>query len=209
MTQQRIIAVGDIHGCYSKLKKMLGRLQWSPDSGDLLIFLGDYIDRGPQSYDVVETLIELSASPRVICLMGNHERMFLDFISGQTLPSLYANGIAATVRDYCSGDHEMSETHLTFLRNLKLYHETEHHIFVHAGLAPGRPLAEQTPHDMLWIREKFLQSDHDFGKTIVFGHTPFREPVVSPGRIGLDTGAVYGGSLTAVILPEERFIYVD
>ncbi len=180
---QRIIAVGDIHGCYDKLTKMLGRLDWSSKSGDLLIFLGDYIDRGPQSYEVVDILAELAASPGVICLMGNHERMFLDFIEGRSVPSLYANGLAATVRDYSSGGREMNAAHLTFIRNLKLFYETEKHIFVHAGLRPGRPLAGQDVHDLLWIRETFLQSDHDFGKTVVFGHTPLKEPLTAPGRL--------------------------
>lgn len=201
--------MGDVHGCYSKLKKMLGRLDWSPASGDLLIFLGDYIDRGPQSYEVVETLAALAESPNVVCLMGNHEQMFLDFISGRTVPSLYANGIAATVRDYAAADHEMNAAHLNFLRGLALSYETEQHIFVHAGLLPGRSLAGQDSQDLLWIREKFLHSDYDFGKTVVFGHTPLKEPLVAPGRLGLDTGAVYGGPLTAVLLPEERFIHVD
>jgi serine/threonine protein phosphatase 1 len=201
--------VGDIHGCHSKLKTMLSRLEWSPGSGDLLIFLGDYIDRGPQSYEVVETLASLAEHPNVICLMGNHEQMFLDFISGRSVPSLYANGIAATVRAYSSEGRGMNAAHLDFLRSLALFHETEGYIFTHAGLLPGYPAAEQNVQDLLWIREKFLQSDYNFGKTVVFGHTPFKEPFVAPGRLGLDTGAVYGGPLTAVLLPDESFVYVD
>lgn len=207
---ERIIAIGDIHGCYDKLKKMLGRLEWSPGSGDTLVFLGDYIDRGPRSYEVVDCLVNLAAaSERVICLMGNHERMFLDFISGRTVPSLYANGISATVRDYCTEGHEMNAAHLTFLRGLRLFYETEDYIFVHAGMLPGLPVERQDEQDLLWIRDKFLQSDHDFGKTVVFGHTPFKEPFAAPGRLGIDTGAAYGGPLTAIILPEERFVYID
>ncbi len=210
MAPKKIFAVGDIHGSLDKLKKMLSRLEWSPESGDLLIFLGDYIDRGPESYEVVETLIELSqSSENIVCLLGNHEQMFLDFIAGRLVPSLYANGIAATVRDYTKDGREMNAAHLKFLRGLSLFYETDGYLFVHAGLKPGLPLAKQDPQDLLWIRDDFLSSDYDFGKTVVFGHTPLKEPFAAPGRLGLDTGAVYGGPLTAAVLPEERFIYVD
>lgn len=211
MNSRRIFAVGDIHGCSQKLKTMMSRLEWSPGGGDLLVFLGDYIDRGPRSYEAVEMLIELQdkAPDEVITLMGNHERMFLDFITGLTLPSLFANGMAATVLDYCRGGNEMSEAHMRFYQNLRLHYETEDYIFVHAGLMPGKLLAEQDPMDLLWIREPFLNSDYDFGKTVVFGHTPFINPLIAPGRLGLDTGAVYGGPLTAVTLPEVRFTYAD
>ncbi len=211
MTPQRIFAVGDIHGCYAKYTEMMTKLDWSPQNGELLLFLGDYIDRGPQSFEVVEAIIELKSQwpDQVITLMGNHERMFLDFVGGLAVPDLFANGLAATVRDYCRPDHELSAAHLSFMRDLKSYHETEDYIFVHAGLQPGVEMDKQKQQDLLWIREPFLNSDHDFGKTIVFGHTPFKTPHQAPGRLGLDTGAVFGGPLTAVVLPEMRFISVN
>lgn len=205
---RRIFTVGDIHGCHDKLTALLSRMDWRPESGDLLVFLGDYIDRGPQSYDVVETLLEIiDSDPNgVITLMGNHEKMFLDFLNGEELPHLFSNGMAATVRDYCKGDRQLSADHLMFYRNLRLFFETDDYIFVHAGLMPGRPLEEQSLSDLLWIRDPFLDSEFDFGKTVVFGHTPFKEPFIAPGRLGLDTGAVYGGDLTCCVLPEMRFI---
>jgi len=210
MTDRRFFVVGDIHGSYDKLKAILANLDWSPQNGDQLIFLGDYIDRGPQSYEVVQTVAELAdRHPNVIALKGNHESMFLDFITGQGDPQLFANGLSATIRDYCRPENELSSAHLRFYRNLPLSHETEDYIFVHAGLVPGIPLAQQSPHDLLWVRDEFLLSDYDFGKTIVFGHTPFKEPFIAPGRLGLDTGAVFGGPLTAVVLPEMRFIYAE
>lgn len=211
MDDRRFFVVGDIHGTYTKLKDMLAKLDWRPGSGDKLIFLGDYIDRGPKSYEVVETVAELTDryQHEVIALKGNHESMFLDFITGQCEPQLFANGLAATVRDYARPENEFSASHLRFYRNLPLSYETDHYIFVHAGLAPGLPLKDQSPHDLLWVRDEFLLSDYDFGKTIVFGHTPFKEPFVAPGRIGLDTGAVFGGPLTAVVLPEMRFVFVE
>jgi len=211
MSDRRIFAVGDIHGSYQKLKLMMDKIDYRPGQGDLLIFLGDYIDRGPQSYEVVETLVELvnKAPDEVITLMGNHEKMFLDFLNGTIDPQLSANGLAATVRDYSQSEHELTSAHLLFFRNLLLKYEAEKYIFVHAGLAPGKTLEEQTERDLLWIRDEFLNSDYDFGKTVVFGHTPFKEPLVAPGRFGLDTGAVFGGPLTCLVLPEERFIFAE
>ena len=208
---RHIFAVGDIHGCYSKLKQMLARLGWQPGRGDILLFLGDYIDRGPQSYEVVETLTELTdkAPDEVITLLGNHEQMFLDFLGGAAPPQLFANGQGATIQDYCRPNNELPASHLLFYRRLLLSYETDDYIFVHAGLRPGVGLAEQTTDDLLWIRDDFLNSDHDFGKTVVFGHTPLKDPLVAPGRLGLDTGAVFGGPLTAAILPETRFVFVD
>ena len=98
--------------------------------------------------------------------------------------------------------------HLDFYQNLMLYYETDEHIFVHAGLRPGLPLSEQSVEDFLWIRDDFLDSEYDFGKTVVFGHTPFKEPFIYPGRAGLDTGAVFGGPLTCLEVLEGRLISV-
>jgi serine/threonine protein phosphatase 1 len=98
--------------------------------------------------------------------------------------------------------------HFMFYLNLELYYETNDFIFIHAGLKPGVPLELQTEEDLLWIRHEFLASNYDFGKTIVFGHTPFEEPYITPGRIGLDTGAVYGGPLTCMELTSRRLISV-
>ncbi|MDR1921843.1 MAG: serine/threonine protein phosphatase [Candidatus Adiutrix sp.] len=211
MNGRRILAVGDIHGCHAKLVKILSRLDFQPQNGDILVFLGDYIDRGPHSLEVLETLTELVIrSPgNVVTLLGNHEKMFLDFISGAGMPQLFGAGLASTVRSFAAGDGEFTQSHMMFLRNLKLYYETDDYIFVHAGLRPGLPLSRQSDNDLLWIRDDFLNNDYDFGKTIIFGHTPFQEPLVTENRIGLDTGAVFGGPLTAVVLPERRFIFAD
>ncbi|MCL2028823.1 MAG: serine/threonine protein phosphatase [Deltaproteobacteria bacterium] len=210
MKERRYFVVGDIHGCYLKLKKLLERVDWTPDGDDLLIFLGDYIDRGPQSYEVVDTLADLSSKARnVVTLMGNHEDMFLKFLSGEISPSLYDNGLSATVRDYTRTGRALTSKHLQFLRGLAPLFETDRHVFVHAGLRPGQPAASQSLEDLLWIRDDFLQSDHDFDRLVVFGHTPFKQPFLAPGRLGLDTGAVFGGPLTCAVLPELRFISVD
>ena len=208
---RRYFVVGDIHGCYLKLKKMLERLDWTPGGDDLLIFLGDYIDRGPQSYEVIDTLADLvSRAPNnVVTLLGNHEEMFLNFITGQAEPALFANGLKHTVMDFTRPVPRFTQDHLLFLRGLATYYETDEHIFVHAGLRPGLALADQSLQDLLWIRDEFLQSDYNFGKLVVFGHTPFKTPFLAPGRLGLDTGAVFGGPLTCAVLPELRFITVE
>ena len=207
MDDRRYFVVGDIHGCYLKLKKLLERLDWRPGGDDLLIFLGDYIDRGPQSYEVIDTLVDLaSRAHNVVTLMGNHEDMFLRFIQGEIAPSPYDNGLSATVRNFTRPGQSLTLEHMLFLRGLAPYFETDRYIFVHAGLQPGLPLADQRREDLLWIRDDFLQNDHDFGRIVVFGHTPFEQPFLAPGRLGLDTGAVFGGPLTCAVLPELRFI---
>jgi serine/threonine protein phosphatase 1 len=207
--ERRIFAVGDIHGCRDKLDRLLGKIDWRPENHEELVFLGDYIDRGPDSYGVVEKVLELKARwrNRVVVLKGNHEQMFINFIYGREKPALASNGVAWTMRSY-SKNSPFPVSHVEFYENLCLFHETEKHIFVHAGLRPGLPLDRQSEEDFLWIRDEFLESDYDFGKTIVFGHTPFKAPFIFPGRAGLDTGAVFGGPLTCLEVVEGRLIHV-
>jgi serine/threonine protein phosphatase 1 len=209
MGEHRIFAVGDIHGCRTKLDRLMEVIDWRPDKREELVFLGDYIDRGPDSFGVVETVLELKARyrDRVTLLMGNHEHMFINFITGRDSLSLTSNGVAYTMRSYDRAA-DFPVAHLDFYQNLRLYYETDDHIFVHAGLRPGRSLGEQTVEDCLWIRDDFLESAYDFGKTVVFGHTPFKEPLIFPGRAGLDTGAVFGGRLTCLEVLEGRLISV-
>jgi serine/threonine protein phosphatase 1 len=155
---------------------------------------------------VVETLLALrSRVPRCIFLMGNHERMLLDVLAGRNLPVYLANGGLVTLLAYLDKGHlQLPAAHRDFFNSLQLFYETGKHIFVHAGLRPGYPLRQQTENDLLWIREAFLESIADWGKTVVFGHTPMRKPYFGSRRIGLDTGAVYGGTLTACDLGTRR-----
>jgi serine/threonine protein phosphatase 1 len=199
MAEPRIFAVGDIHGCRLKLDRLLAKLDWRPENQETLVFLGDYIDRGPDSFGVVETVLGLKNRypQEVVLLKGNHEQMFMNYITGQEEILLTANGVALTMRSY-SENTPFPVSHYQFYQDLTLHYETTDHIFVHAGLRPGVPLERQEENDCLWIREEFLESDFDFGKTIVFGHTPFRQPFILPGRAGLDTGAVFGGPLTCL-----------
>lgn len=212
----KIYAIGDIHGCFNHLINLLNLV--NPDlDHDKLVFVGDYVDRGPSAAKVVEFIIDLKKRhnpENIICLMGNHERMFLDFLQGQEEMFFILNGGAATAISYWGNHWESSHRiippdHEDFFASLNLYYETEDYIFVHGGLRPGIPLAAQKEEDLLWIRKEFVLSDFDFGRRIIFGHTPVRNPLVLPNKIGIDTGAVYGNKLTCVLLPEGKFFSVS
>lgn len=192
----RLLAIGDIHGCRRQLQGLLAQVK--PAAGDRLVFLGDYVDRGPDSAGVIADLIALGKTfPGSIFLRGNHEEMLLDVVAGNDPSTFLFNGGGRTIASYQAlGGWPPPAEHLAFLGSLPTAYETECFIFVHAGLLPGIPLAEQRPDDLLWIRGEFLGSDYDWGKPVVFGHTPRERPLLEPGRIGLDTGCVYGGTLT-------------
>ena len=210
-----IYAIGDIHGCFNHLINLLDLV--NPDlEKNKLVFVGDYLDRGPQASKVVDFIIDLKKKhnpENIICLMGNHERMFLDFLQGQEEMFFILNGGASTAVSYWGSHWERSERllppeHDDFFATLKLYYETDDYIFVHGGLRPGLPLAAQKEEDLLWIRREFIVSEFNFGRRVIFGHTPVRTPLVLPNKIGIDTGAVYGNKLTCVLLPEEKFFSV-
>ncbi len=207
---ERIYAVGDIHGCYDKLIALMDKIDIDFDT-DILVFLGDYIDRGPNSFEVVEYLVALKKLfPKTVFLKGNHEEMLENYLSGIDKMTYLINGGQQTLDSYLSrprqpDDPLIPQEHLDFFDALLLYYETENYIFVHAGLKNKVPLEEQRAEDLLWIRNKFIQTDYDFGKQIVFGHTPLPEPILRPNKIGIDTGAVYGNKLTCVRLPELVF----
>jgi serine/threonine protein phosphatase 1 len=211
----RIFAVGDIHGCNRELKRLIAMIRPDPLT-DSIVFLGDYIDRGPDSRGVIDTLLHLNQTfPNLICLQGNHESVFLNYyLEGRDEELFFVNGGGMTLSSYgltltdVYAGTGFPDDHLRFLTSLSLYHETEAYLFVHAGLRPGVPLARQSPEDLLWIREEFIDSDWDFGKTIVFGHTPLREPLLQENKIGIDTGLVYGGYLTCIELPSRTIFQV-
>jgi serine/threonine protein phosphatase 1 len=209
---ERYFAVGDIHGRLDKLLLLMEQIDF--DWGrDRLVFIGDYIDRGPNSKKVIDYLIGLrSRSDRVVFLKGNHEEMLERYLEGTDVLMFLDNGGDATLRSYREAGREEKDLippdHLAFFKALRLYYETPDYIFVHGGLRPHIPLEKQDPWDMLWIREEFVYSDFDFGKPVVFGHTPFHKPLVLENKIGIDTGAVYGNKLSCVILPEKRFVSV-
>lgn len=211
---QRIYAVGDVHGCAARLRDMhraiAADLAQRPIGDVLLIHIGDYIDRGPDTADVIEMLLHGPAIPsvRVLNLMGNHEDMLLAALASpeqRELAEIWLNnGGVASLESWgvppgggaAEWRQHIPPAHLEFMRNLTLRHQAGGYLFVHAGVQPGVPLEEQLVQDLLWIREPFLSYSGDFGAVVVHGHTPIREPVVRPNRVGIDTGAVMGGQLT-------------
>ena len=210
---QRIFAVGDIHGCSEKLYALMDKIPLNQEQ-DQLLFIGDYIDRGPGSIEVLDYLIDLKKHlPGIIFLKGNHEDMLQNYLDGNDRFTYLLNSGQQTLDAYlnkqnAADDYPVPSAHLEFLRELHLYYQTDDYIFVHAGMRDKVPLESQKEIDLLWIRDEFIYSDYDFGKRVVFGHTPFKEPLVQTNKIGIDTGAVYGNRLTCVQLPEMKFFSV-
>jgi serine/threonine protein phosphatase 1 len=207
---QKIFVVGDIHGCFEKLRALMDKIPINFKQ-DQLIFIGDYIDRGPSSLEVVDYLVDLKKRvPGAIFLKGNHEDMLKNYLDGSDRFTYLLNGGQRTLDAYLNrpdnpGEYPVPPAHLEFFKSLHLYHQTDDYIFVHAGLRKKVPLESQKTIDLLWIRDEFIFSDFDFGKRVIFGHTPFKEPLVQTHKIGIDTGAVYGNRLTCLQLPEIIF----
>lgn len=211
----RAFVVGDIHGCRHELDVLLAGLELG--AGDAVIFLGDYIDRGPDVRGVLDRLLALSEdrTVRSVFLRGNHEDMLLGYLGRGGLygEAFLANGGDVTARSYgVVGRPSPSRfaaalpaSHLQFLAETKLLHVEGDYLMVHAGVRPGVPLSRQTPHDVLWIRDEFIAHPHALPQTVIFGHTPLRRALVDlPYKIGIDTGCVYGGMLSALELPALR-----
>lgn len=229
----RVYAIGDIHGRLDLLTALhsdiLDDLARSPHDGtNVLIYLGDYVDRGPYSREVIEYLMhDPLPGFESVRLMGNHDEALLKFLEDPAVgPSWSSFGGDATLLSYGVRApagvigfarwedmrrqliENIPESHVSFLRALKTSVEAGDYMFVHAGVRPGVPLSAQRQEDLLWIRDTFLDSALDHGKVIVHGHTPVDAPDVRPNRIGVDTGAFASGVLTAVVLEGEsrRFL---
>ncbi|MCX5850152.1 MAG: metallophosphoesterase family protein [Deltaproteobacteria bacterium] len=205
----KIFAIGDIHGCLEKLSSLIMNIGADPRK-DTLIFIGDYIDRGNSNRETVDYVLRLKSEYRnIVCLLGNHEHMLMRYLEGADEDLYLENGGSATLNSYgifLSDDikkrkAKITSEHRKFFKSLLPYYETEDYIFVHAGLKPGLPLKEQITRDLLWIRYEFIDAQDDFGKMVIFGHTPFAYPLIMPNKIGIDTGVIYGGKLTCVELP--------
>jgi serine/threonine protein phosphatase 1 len=203
MPTELTYAIGDVHGCYTQLRNLLRRLEEHRGQNPYrLVFLGDYIDRGRRSREAVELLSKLQASDpdRVVCLRGNHDDMALDAARGGDSYMWLANGGDATLRSYgIQHASDLPREHLDWMGSLPLAYADSKRFFVHAGIEPGVPLNEQDRDTLLWIREPFLSDPRDHGAYIVHGHTPSETPELLPNRLGLDTGACFGGPLTAAV----------
>ncbi|MFC1826910.1 metallophosphoesterase family protein [Thermodesulfobacteriota bacterium] len=213
---RKTFVIGDIHGCSDLLEELLEKI--TPlAKDDTVIFIGDYIDRGSDSRGVIDIVLKLrSEHTRVITLMGNHELMLLNAIKGYAEKEFLAMGGDATLKSYDipPGSFKdltamLPDTHLSFFRELLPYWADEDHIYVHAGLQPGVHLTQQSPDWLFWSRDAFIHSTYDFGKKVIYGHTPYDKPKIEANKIGIDTGAVYGGTLTCLVLPENTFIAID
>ncbi|MCA8899827.1 MAG: serine/threonine protein phosphatase [Hyphomonas sp.] len=232
---QCIYAIGDIHGRKDLLEQLIAQIEEDASAlpagtAKVIVFLGDYIDRGLQSRDVIDLLISdrLSAFERVF-LMGNHEEALLRFLNDATFgknwvryggaETLYSYGFAPPNTRAALNSHEAMEAaqrawdrvwtefrlklpteHLKFYQSLQHYFVAGDYLFVHAGLRPDIPLERQTVRDMLWIRDEFLDASQSFDQVVVHGHTPGDDIFRDNRRIGLDTGAFISGKLSAVRL---------
>jgi len=203
----RLFAIGDIHGCVDELAVMLAAI--APAAGDTVVFVGDYIDRGPASREVIDLLLEFQQGPgEAVFLKGNHEDMLLSFLGlpGRYGESFLFNGGAPTLESYAIGEGDLPVAremippgHLEFFSKLRHSYLRPPFLFVHAGVKPGLPLADQDDEDLLWIRHDFIFHPHELDATVVFGHTPMRTVMVDlPWKLGIDTGLVYGGKLSCV-----------
>lgn len=218
---QRIYAIGDIHGMHESLLRLLDLIDQDvrarPPRGPVTeVFLGDYVDRGPDSYGVIETLMTPREGRNRLCLRGNHEDAMLSAHADPNAVLRWMTfGGDAACRSYGLEEQQLfhnplalqpmlqaalPETHRTFLNGLATYQRIGGYLFVHAGIRPGVALEAQDPHDLIWIREEFLTHEGPLPFHVVHGHTPARQPERRRFRTNVDTGAVYGGALTAAVL---------
>ncbi len=213
---RRIYAIGDIHGCNRQLGNLHALvaedLASRPIASALLLHIGDYVDRGADTAGVIARLVDGCpiAGMDMVNLMGNHESTMLEALSGERAAGtdwLFAGGKAALQsygidpegpRDVWAS--RIPRMHQDFLRDLVLMHREGGYAFIHAGVRPGIALQDQARDDLLRSRQPFLYSEADFGAVVVHGHTPVKAPVVRHNRIAIDTGAVFGGALTCVVL---------
>jgi serine/threonine protein phosphatase 1 len=226
----RIYAIGDIHGRADLLAGLLSRvdahLASRPVSNPVRIFLGDYIDRGPASREVLDLLIAEARSCRSVFLKGNHESYLTEFTSNPPildhwqrlggLETLMSYGITPTLNANAGTQVQLAaalrrvlpESHRNFLSKLETSFTCGDFFFVHAGVRPGIPLSKQREEDLLWIRYDFLLHEEPFEKIIVHGHTPVTGPQVHPNRINIDTGAYASGRLTCLVLESDQVSFI-
>ena len=218
---QRVYAIGDVHGCLDRLASLHEQIAEDmanrPVDNSVLVHLGDYVDRGLDSAQVVDWLNAGAPVPvdRIINLMGNHEDLMLRALPGtdrEANSTWLTNGGADSLLSWdisrkvppVEWASRIPREHQSFLAGLETSARFGGYVFVHAGIRPGLPLDKQEKQDMLWIREPFLSWKQPHEAVVVHGHTPRHEPTVRNNRIGIDTGAVMGGVLTCVVLEGDR-----
>ena len=226
----RIYAIGDIHGRVDLLRDKLAAIDADlaarPGVNPLRIFIGDYIDRGPDSRGVIDTLVELGRRESCVFLRGNHEAILLNFPHNPKLmPAWRSVGGIETLASYgiaASPDPDPTEalqlantfertlpdSHRDFYRKLVISYAAGDLYFVHAGVRPGVPLEAQSVADRIWIRHEFLNHEGLFEKLVIHGHTPAPEPEIRPNRINIDTRALSTGRLTCIWLEGGYFGFI-
>ena len=226
----RIYAIGDVHGRADLLNEMFAAIDETlisfPVSNPIQVLVGDYIDRGPNSRDVIEALITRAREHQMVYLKGNHESYALQFLSDPALlpewsevggiNTLMSYGVNPSLKQNAEEQRKAADafgaallpSHLAFMRNLALTYSCGDYFFTHAGVRPGIPLAQQSEHDLLWIRDDFLLHEEDFGKIVVHGHTPAKMPEVRANRINIDTGAFATGRLTCLVLQADEMAVI-
>jgi serine/threonine protein phosphatase 1 len=227
----RLYAVGDIHGRADILAELFTLidqdLQARPRMRTIEVFLGDYIDRGPHSRQVLDLLMARRRQHVAVCLKGNHDAYAYQVLSDPSVlpdwvdigglhtllsygvePSGYDRDRQAQQAVVTTFRQALPDSHYRFLKDLALSFSCGDYFFVHAGVRPGIPLVRQAEHDLLWIRNEFLLYEEDFGKVVVHGHSPTNLPDIRPNRINIDTGAYATGRLTCLVLEgdEKRFL---
>ncbi|MFP4126356.1 MAG: metallophosphoesterase [Alphaproteobacteria bacterium] len=230
---ERVYAIGDVHGRLDLLEEMdaliaRDRQTFATRGVVQRIYLGDYVDRGPDSRGVVEHLCRArrGAVPP-ICLMGNHDWWLSDYLEGgDAAPAWLGSGGDATLASYGVAElpafddraawtrlrtrlrRQVPAEHRRFFNSLERMVRRGDYLFAHAGIRPGLPLDQQETRDLLFIREPFLSAGDDLGVVVVHGHTVVEQPVVRGHRIGIDTGAYWTGRLTTLVLEDDthRFL---
>lgn len=226
----RIYAVGDVHGRADLLRALFERVDndrdQRPGARTMEVFLGDYVDRGPASREVIDLLLARSRTNQTVFLKGNHETFVIDFLEDPSvlrewrsfggLETLMSYGLAPSINPDLRHQQELAaqfhrvfpHEHRELIDALKTSFTCGDYFFVHAGVRPGISLADQHERDLLWIRDDFLHWRDDFAKMIVHGHTPVAEPQILSNRINIDTGAYATGRLTCLILEGEDFSFL-
>lgn len=231
----KTFCISDIHGCFDELMALYAKLPIDPEK-DKMVFLGDYIDRGPKSSEVVQQLMDWKEKyPHWVMVQGNHEDMMLDallyqsrhygsyyqwFDQGgyQTAESYKPEGLSGLEAALVNPKDTIPIEHLSFLASLPRYHEDENYIYVHGGVKPRKTPEDTDPYDLIWIRDEFIDSDYDWGKKVIYGHTAWKDPAtkkfephVQKNKIGIDTAVCYSAfnKMTCIELPTETFYFQE
>jgi serine/threonine protein phosphatase 1 len=226
----RLYAIGDIHGRPDLLDKVLARIDAdlvaNPVPEAIEVFVGDYVDRGPGSREVVDRLVTRARTRESICLKGNHEAYLMDFLKNPAvlhdwrscggLETLVSYGLTPSLSAQPDEYKKLSQAfdralplnHRLFFNGLRSCYVCGDFFFVHAGVRPGVPLEEQSENDLLWIRDDFLNYEGDFGKVIIHGHTPVLRPDIHANRINIDTGGYATGQISCLVIEQAELSFI-